>query len=1069
MTINFRRARAHLEKFDFKTLFVEELGWARASGRPIPLAVDGEKYRLTPLAELGGMMVYVCEAASGDGLPAANLRKKIDKDVTKLSFEHILIFLDAARTKAVWSWVKREPGKAAKAREHTYAKGQPGDSLLQKLAGIAFDLGELDAEGQASIAVVSGKVAKAFDVERVTKRFYDRFKEEHAVFLKFVKGIDAADDRAWYTSVMLNRLMFIYFIQKKGFLDGDPDYLRNRLERFKQAGRDRFYRGFLVPLFFEGFAREEGERSPEVRKLLGKVPYLNGGLFLPHKIEVAHALTPGPSPVGKSTDGRGEIHIPDSVFERLFQFFDGYTWHLDDRPLRADDEINPDVLGYIFEKYINQKQMGAYYTKEDITGYICRNTVLPFLLDKLATLRYDAVHPLPLTDIEPYIYPAVKQTETLPTETEREYAARQKRLAALRALLPSPGGRRVPRSEAERGGAGGEGLTVNDLITYNLDVEKFVQDFLRSLNDPLTLRAFYFECLTKLTVLDPTVGSGAFLFAAMNILEPLYEICLDKMPQWAGPKYSDFKDELARVAAHPNRRYFIFKSIIVNNLYGVDIMEEATEICKLRLFLKLVAQIDDVNHIEPLPDIDFNIRAGNTLVGYASLAEVEQAASRSLFNINLPQKIREADVAIRAFRDLQTRIGISARALAQAKADTQVKLEEIEKELNEALRAEYGAKKLDQFVTSHQPFHWYVEFNQIMQDGGFDVIVGNPPYVEYSKVREEYQVRGYQTEECGNLYSFVMERSLVLLRKNGRQGLIIPISSFATDRMRTLQQVSHSSCQALWLSSFGIRPSKLFEGAEQRLSICLCYSSEQSGQARVFTTKYHRWYNEERQTLLSLMAYQEVTDLVSRYGYPKVSTSTEREILAKMPIHRLGNYFDEDASECLYWHRIPGYFIKAVDFVPYFFSDRDGEKKSEDYKVFGLKRKTDKGVIVALLNSSLFYWCWFSISEGYHCGKHEVLDFPVDLDSLTPTAKNRLSQLAHELMADLKANSKRRVRNQRTTNVKYDEFYPSLSKPIIDEIDRVLARHYGFTDEELDFIINYDIKYRMGKAGEEEE
>ena len=193
-------------------------------------------------------------------------------------------------------------------------------------------------------------------------------------------------------------------------------------------------------------------------------------------------------------------------------------------------------------------------------------------------------------------------------------------------------------------------------------------------------------------------------------------------------------------------------------------MEEAVEICKLRLFLKLVSQISDAEHIEPLPDIDFNIVPGNTLVGYASLAEVEQAASRSLFNLNLPQRIKEADVALRAFRDLQTQIGISARVLAKAKEDTKAKLAEIEAELNESLRVEYGAKKLEKFVESHRPFHWYVKFNTIMQDGGFDVAVGNPPYVEYSKVKRRISDTRLQTEECGNLYAFVMERCVGIAR-----------------------------------------------------------------------------------------------------------------------------------------------------------------------------------------------------------------------------------------------------------------------------------------------------------------
>ena len=103
------------------------------------------------------------------------------------------------------------------------------------------------------------------------------------------------------------------------------------------------------------------------------MPYLNGGIFQRHQIEKSHGET---------------IQIADAAFEELFDFFEAYQWHLDERPLRNDNEINPDVLGYIFEKYINQnekytsqKQMGAYYTKEDITEYISKNTVIPSLFD----------------------------------------------------------------------------------------------------------------------------------------------------------------------------------------------------------------------------------------------------------------------------------------------------------------------------------------------------------------------------------------------------------------------------------------------------------------------------------------------------------------------------------------------------------------------------------------------------------------------------------------------------------------------------------------------------------------
>src|SRR5207245_4720375 len=122
-----------------------------------------------------------------------------------------------------------------------------------------------------------------------------------------------------------------------------------------------------------------------------------GGLFEQHEIEAQYP----------------EIQIPDQAFQRVFDYFDQYQWHLDERPLRADNEINPDVLGYIFEKYINQKQMGAYYTKEDITGYISQNTVVPFLFnaaEKKCAIAFkpdSAVWRLLRDDPDRYIYPAV--------------------------------------------------------------------------------------------------------------------------------------------------------------------------------------------------------------------------------------------------------------------------------------------------------------------------------------------------------------------------------------------------------------------------------------------------------------------------------------------------------------------------------------------------------------------------------------------------------------------------------------------------------------------------------------
>jgi len=271
---------------------------------------------LSAVAHKRGMVAFRCEGP----LPDYPTRRRIERQVARSVHEHLLIFTDPEHTRQVWQWVKREPGKPLACREHTYHSGQPGDALIQKLQALAFTL---EDEESLMIVDVTSRVRAGFDVERVTKRFYDRFKTEHAAFLKFIKGIPDEGMHRWYASVMLNRLMFVYFIQKKGFLDGDTDYLRNKLARMKREGKDRFYTGFLCPLFFEGFARKAQNRSAATNQLLGKVPYLNGGIFQRHQIEELHGE---------------KIRIADAAFEKVFDFFEQYQWHLDERPLRRDNE-----------------------------------------------------------------------------------------------------------------------------------------------------------------------------------------------------------------------------------------------------------------------------------------------------------------------------------------------------------------------------------------------------------------------------------------------------------------------------------------------------------------------------------------------------------------------------------------------------------------------------------------------------------------------------------------------------------------------------------------------------------
>ena len=280
--LNERNTRQYLKESEFEDLFTQELGWDHHT-QLLSITVDETAYQLTAIAQKRGMIVFECPATGTDGrIPNKVTRRKIKKQVTKFVHENFIIYTDAEKTTQIWLWVKQKKGKPDAYFEHHYHKRQSGESLIQKLRTIFFDFGE---EDQVDIVEVTKRVQAAFYAEKVTKKFYDRFKKEHDAFLKFLNGIPDEEMQKWYVSVMLNRLMFIYFIQKKSFLDDDPNYLQTKLRASQENGTNRYYKEFLCPLFFEGFAKPEAERNSQTHRLLGKIPYLNGGIFQRHQLE----------------------------------------------------------------------------------------------------------------------------------------------------------------------------------------------------------------------------------------------------------------------------------------------------------------------------------------------------------------------------------------------------------------------------------------------------------------------------------------------------------------------------------------------------------------------------------------------------------------------------------------------------------------------------------------------------------------------------------------------------------------------------------------------------------------
>jgi hypothetical protein len=1104
MPTQHQRIQQRLKAFDFAGLFTQELMWNHFPTRPLEIPVDGTTYTLTPVAQRG-MAVFECVPPTDGQFPKYAVRRKIDTQVSKAAREHIIIFHDHAKTVQVWQWVKRESGKHSACREQFFYTGQSGDALVQKIQSIAFSL-----DDEANITETVVRVGAAFDVDKVTKKFYELFKKEHDTFLKFVEGIPDAELERWYVSVMLNRLMFIYFIQKKGFLSGDPHYLRSKLAETKKKGKDKYYRGFLCPLFFEGFAKRPEQRGAEANKMLGQVPYLNGGLFLKHQIEELHGTT---------------ANIPDRAFDRVFDFFEQYDWHLDDRPTRTGREINPDVLGYVFEKYINQKEMGAYYSKEDITEYISKNTIIPALFDmarKSCKIAFEGEHSVwRLLQSEPdrYAYAPMlrgmgrelpksiaagindvsqrddwnKPAESefsLPTETWREVAVRRTRCEELRRQLAS-----------------GEVRSIEDLVTYNLDISRFAEEVIANCEGPDLLRAFY-KAIRSFSVLDPACGSGAFLFAALNILERLYDSCLVRMQAFVDDldrseekhspeKFKDFRltlEEMNDKARHPSPRYFILKSIVLNNLYGVDIMEEATEICKLRLFLKLVAQVNPGDKIEPLPDIDFNIRAGNALVGFATDSQLDKSLSRLGHHEkkkDIDQRAADAGKAFERFRQAQVVGGTgSPEDLAKWKAEVQKRISALRDELDDYLAGDYNVKTKDTAAfrlwrSQYQPFHWSIEFFGIMNAGKFDVVIGNPPYVEYTKknketkksVRDRYQITGYRTEDCDDLYAFFLERCQELTSTTGAFGMIVPVSIVSTDGFKTLRKIMLEPQATTWILNFAERPSKLFSGVEKRLTIWI--AKHEKKDKRIFVSRYRRWFSEERNLVRkdrdALFSRIEFTDFdegdrLVADSIPKISSNLERSILRKLATRTtVGTRLARTGQDVIFYTRKLRYFVQFFDFIPEIHDAKGKLVDPSELKEVVPRNEKDKTALLCCLNSSLFFWFFTVFSDVRNINRREIEWFRFGLDEVSSEFTGALAKLSKRLMEDFNHHSRLLTNNyKKYGKLTIQSFQPRLSKPVIDDIDRAIAAHYELTPEELDFIISFDYKYRMGQDDEED-
>ena len=728
--------------------------------------------------------------------------------------------------------------------------------------------------------------------------------------------------------------------------------------------------------------------------------------YIPHLAHPLFQLHP-------EETGSQLLQIPDHAFVRLFAFLDTYSWQMS-KPMQEQllptKQLTTHALAYIYEQHSDQKKTGTYYTHTDIALYIASQTIIPGLLTRVARDHPTAfIASAPIWQLlqkkpERYLPPALCTVDLLPKEDKREYQLRRIRYQ-----------QRVTQMQA------GTFNTLSALTTENLDLQRFTLDMLAICEDPALLISIATH-LEQLSILDPTCGSGAFLCASITVLQPLYTLCFQRLfenitfqraaqehaTQVWGQHYQRLQQ---RIEQAPSQAYFILQLILSQNLYGVDLQTEAVELCTLRLYLMLLSEIQQIADVPAFTTIPLHIHVGN--------------------------------------------------ALTQHSTDT------------------LDTDALDT-GTQIQNFQWQTAFPEVYAHGGFAVILGNPPYLEYNKVKDTYVINGYEEKSCGNIYAAIIERSLELCHpEQSYLGLIVPISLCGSARFQGVRTRLLHTTDALWLANFEIFPCRLFEDAFQRLSILIARSARQqpSEQHQLFVTRIHRWYADERPHLLQLLSYTPVTRLnaqptsrTAQVIFPKLASPLQERLLNKLGQctgnARIADLLQREPGPFfIYYQEATNYWTKAVCHIP-FYKKNGMVTRPAHGRFLYFAQEQHAHAIMALLNSSLFYLWFATYSDGFHLSHALVQNFPLAPEL---ASSPQIAALAQQLEDDIARNIHISTRNTHTTpsglghHIELAEYHMRYSKHILDEIDHALAKLYGLSTIEENFIINYDLKHRIAK------
>jgi hypothetical protein len=622
------------------------------------------------------------------------------------------------------------------------------------------------------------ELEKAFNIESVTKEFFDQYKE---LFLRLTESLDgvraanqAIDAHLLMLGIntpdlckkLLGQIVFLYFLQKKGWLGvdknkkwgtGDKNYLRSLLEDC-HSNKQKYFDHYLEPLFYEALATERDGHY--YSRFDCRIPFLNGGLF---------------EPTNDYSWQQYDFNIPNELFSNndttksgdsgdgILDVFDRYNFTVrEDESLEKEVAVDPEMLGKVFENLLevkDRKSKGAFYTPREIVHYMCQESLINYLDAKLNIQR------VPIdNNSQKTLLPELSETDLL-TEYEAKYNPI------------------VSKDDITDFIYHGDSFRENDAMTKSKGRETSSYRFKLSESIRKSAKAID-QALADVKVCDPAIGSGAFPVGIMHEIVRARLTLLE----------SGLIKKTDKTNAYEYKRCAIQQSI-----YGVDIEESAIEIAKLRLWLSLVVDEVDMDEIKPLPNLKYKIIKGNSLLGI----------DKDLLNNHLFQELER----LKELYFDETR---------------KSKKRKYERKISNIIKS---------FAKEGQ-FDFEVFFSEVFsKNGGFDIVIGNPPYMGEGKqggILSQYKNHKYYKGK-GNIWFLFGCVGVDILKKSGCQCYIAPSNWITAAGASKLREKMLGECKINNFIDFG--NYKVFETADE-LTMIYVFTKDKS--EKEFSVNYRR-------------------------------------------------------------------------------------------------------------------------------------------------------------------------------------------------------------------------------------